>query len=693
MKLNRFKTQLIFSITSFVFLLLAGFQTGSATQTDDWNATIARLESRVATSAGIGDVPNTESYAKLLEGQRHTWAAKRTRSAARATASIRSARTALVAAIDADPKLAEAYTMLAEIEILRRLGETEVVNAIRLAKMALRFDDKNFGARRILGRLYSFGANLARGQLNRPNAELAVVEWKRVTELDPRNAEAWAFLSVLYERLGEKEKRLDALRKWVSSSGAIESQYYQFIVGVNEDLAPERASVRLAFDLISLGRVNEALEVIAPVVSDQPNNTVAVSILRDIAEQADESKFEQAAEPLAQTVATDPENVELANTLARLYRRRGMLPRAESVFTRALSQIGKNETRVRARILTGLGDHFAGIGKYSEAIAAYADALALFGANIGPGDQEIAREAARKMMLTARVTGEPGRIAGAFDKASKSLGSGDVSVVLERAAYLRETGKRVEALAFVRAAGERGGRTFELFRTEINLLVETGKTQEAIALIRNATRSDSSAATSGQNGSNTQFLDKFTSTLLTTGAYISAKMGSQALASAEEVASFARGNERRQLAAISRATALKLNGDRNAALDVLRGILNESSANPIALNNLGYYLLDEMETVEEGTALIKRAVAIDPRNASYLDSFGKAMLIKGNLQDAEMYLLEAVAIEPGSMAIWERLGELYRQKGQLAESRRAFERARQLAWHPEDKDRLAAGLR
>ena len=44
---------------------------------------------------------------------------------------------------------------------------------------------------------------------------------------------------------------------------------------------------------MTLGRINEALDVIAPVVSDQPNNSVAVNILRDLAERADEKQFER----------------------------------------------------------------------------------------------------------------------------------------------------------------------------------------------------------------------------------------------------------------------------------------------------------------------------------------------------------------------------------------------------------------
>ncbi|MBK9165381.1 MAG: tetratricopeptide repeat protein [Acidobacteria bacterium] len=659
---------------------------------DNWEATIARLEGRAALSGSPSDVSAQEAYAKLLEGQRHAWAAKRTRSAARATASVRSARIALVAAVDADPGLSEAYTALAELEILRRVGEAEVSNAIRLATLALRNDGNNFGARRVMARLLSLRANLARGQLDRRSAEVAAVEWRKVAELDPRNTEAWAFLSVIYEKLGEPEKKIEALRKWVSSSGALESQYYQFIVGVNEDLAPERASVRLASDLLALGRVSEALEVVAPVVSDQPGNTVAVNILRDVAEQIDENRFEQAAEPLTQAVATDPNNVELANTLARLYRRRGMQERAVTVYSRALQQLSSRETRVRARLLIGRGDLLAGAGKYEEAILSYSEAFEAFGSGAGPGEQEVAREAARKMIVTARVTGDTSLIETALQRAARRFGGDDSLVLLERSAHLRETGKRIEALALLKGVAASGNRSFEVFRAEVSLLVETGKVEDAVALIRSSTRGESSAA-GGPRGTDSAFLDSFTASLLITGAYISGKKAPQAMAAAEDLSSLARGNERRQLATISKATAANLNGDRSTALQLLRSVLEESPNNPIALNNLGYYLLDEAASRDEGIAMIRRAVSVDPRNASYLHSLGKAMLQKGELDNAGIYLFEAVAIEPGSLVVWEQLGELFERRRAVAESQRAFQRALRMAWNSDDKNRLLARIK
>lgn len=687
MKLQFLPYRLVLSIAITALTVSYTSVVSYAFPQDDWESTIARLEAQTTPTREPEESSVKAAYAKLLEGQRHAWAAKRTRSAARSTASIRSARIALVAAVDADPRLSEAYTTLAELEILRRVGETETSNAIRLATIALKYDGNNFGARRVMARLLSLRANLARGQLDRKNAELAAAEWRKVAELDPRNTEAWAFLSVLYEKLDNPENKIAALRKWVSSSGALESQYYQFIVGVNEDLAPERASIRLARDLLALGRVSEALEVIAPVVSDQPGNTVAVNILRDIVEQTEESKFEQAAEPLAQAVVTDPDNVELANTLARLYRRRGLQERAESVFTRALQQIGANELLGKARLLVGRGDILASSGRYEKAILSYTEALEVFGSSTDTREIEVAREAARKMIITARVLGDAARIEAAFQRASRRFGPSESAILLERSAYLRDMGKRTEALALIKGASNAGNRTFELFRAEVNLLVEFGKVAEAVTLIRSSTRGETSP-TGGQGGPNSAFLDSFTSSLLITGAYISGKMAPQALTAVEELSSLARGNERRQLASISKATAVKLSGDRKQAIQVLRSVLAESPNNPIALNNLGYYLLDDATSGEEGIALIRRAVSVDPRNASYLHSLGKAMLQIGELANAEVYLLEAVAIEPGSMVIWEHLGELFALKGAETESQRAYQRALRLAWHADDKKRL-----
>ena len=127
------------------------------------------------------------------------------------------------------------------------------------------------------------------GGFDRQIADKAILNWKKVADLDPRNAEAWAFLSAFYERIGEKEKRIEALRAWLSSASPLESQFYSIVMGSSESLAPSSASLKLGAALLSAGRNTEAIAVISPIVADDRHATAA-ELLKEAVNSADGGK-------------------------------------------------------------------------------------------------------------------------------------------------------------------------------------------------------------------------------------------------------------------------------------------------------------------------------------------------------------------------------------------------------------------
>ena len=94
------------------------------------------------------------AYAKLLEGQRHFTAV---RGGGASLETLRRAQAAFQQAADADPTLAEARTALAEVALFfddLQLSEQEGLAAVRI-------DPDNYGARRILSRVYTLKSRLA----------------------------------------------------------------------------------------------------------------------------------------------------------------------------------------------------------------------------------------------------------------------------------------------------------------------------------------------------------------------------------------------------------------------------------------------------------------------------------------------------------------------------------------------------
>src|SRR5262249_18512944 len=143
----------------------------------------------------------------------------------------------------------------------------------------------------------------------------AISEWKEVARLDPRNAEAWAFLSELYNETGKPNERIETLRRWLASSTPLDRQFYQSVMRGQDDLSPESASRKLAPALLKAGRAKEAVEVLSQLIADEPEDTEAVEQLREALETADPKTAAIAIDALEQAVYANPGSLPLLNLL------------------------------------------------------------------------------------------------------------------------------------------------------------------------------------------------------------------------------------------------------------------------------------------------------------------------------------------------------------------------------------------
>src|SRR4029453_4007233 len=87
----------------------------------------------------------------------------------------------------------------------------------------------------------------------------------------------------------------------------------------------------------------------------------------------------------------------------------------------------------------------------------------------------------------------------------------------------------------------------------------------------------------------------------------------------------------------------------------LRRVLSLDPDNATALNNLGYFLTERNERLEEALEYIKRAVNIDPTNGSFLDSLGWAYFKLGKLDQAQKYLEDSIVYDRRSATVYEHL--------------------------------------
>ncbi len=105
--------------------------------------------------------------------------------------------------------------------------------------------------------------------------------------------------------------------------------------------------------------------------------------------------------------------------------------------------------------------------------------------------------------------------------------------------------------------------------------------------------------------------------------------------------------------------------------DDLREILKKEPNNSQALNALGYTLTDRTDRHQEAMALINKALELSPNDAFYLDSLAWAHYRVGNLDLAERFIRQAVAIQ-SDPELLAHLGEILWQQGKHAEAKKAW---------------------
>lgn len=638
-------------------------------------------------------VRREQALAKLFEGQRYMWKLQRMQSQAGRSGQRKLAKDAFEASVTLDPTLAEGHTALSQLAVA--VPPRDIEEGIRQAELAVKADRQNLGGHRMLARLFTAKSRLNSGTLDSLFADKARAEWREVARLDVRNAEAWAFLAAFAEARNNLNEQIDALREWVAAFSPTDVGFYEGTMG-GSSLSPETANLKLASALTKAGKPGEAAAILSDVFADDSENAEAITLLSDIAGSIDPASSAAVISALQQAIYANPKNVSLIDTLARLQGRVGHFDEAVALLKAGIATLAKGEARAASTLAVSLSDLYLKKDRYAETAVALENALTLRSISVaGPikeEDRDFVQYVFEKLIHVAKLANKPEAVKAYIERARKLLGKEDVFADTQLAMFLWKHGSIREALSLVR--GLRVGRPSDisLLRMEATLLVDTGQADPAVELIRKSRRLRPTAETTGGETVVVPPADEFSDLLFISNLYTRAKRGRDAIETANQALSLASGTERRQIAKTTLATALQTNGDPAAAERILREVLHEVPGNPMALNNLGFFLTERGERLDEAVRLITQALTVDPENPSYLDSLGWAYLWLGRLEDAEKYLTDAVRFDPDSSTIREHLGDLYRQKKDPEKAKAMWEAALRMSADAEDTDRLKKKL-
>jgi tetratricopeptide (TPR) repeat protein len=645
------------------------------------SSTPAPQAERVASPASSSTTPQqgtererrAQAYAKILEGQRYLSEMRREGT----SDTLRLAREAFQQAVKLTPTLAEAHTALAEIAFYYPPQDFDT--ATSEATTSVRIDSDNFGAHRILSRIYTLKSGLREGVLNRSFAEMAVKELTDVARLDRNNAEAWALLGEFHHLNGRTQEAIDAWTKWSAAPASSDTRFFQYIT--NRELSPDAAAARQGEALLAAGRSAEALAAIRRAIALNPDKGEYAELLAQ-AIDAGGIDDKMAIAELQRMVAANPANTSTIELLARVYARSGNLDEGAKTLRVAIERQPKGD-RDRQMLRNSLAQLYLDALRYTEAIAVYEEQLKERGIGDTPlttdGEKLAAARILQRIVDAYKKAGRTGEAGATIERMRRLLGNDDPTPDEQQILFLSEQGKKSEALQAVRLARQRYPGLTGFMRLEAQMLADMGRTDEGVALVRQSLRGS---------------IEDFNDYLLISGLYLQGGRAAEAVEAARKALELAPAEEPRMSSAalITLSSAQERAGDLKGSEESLRRILARDPNNATALNNLGYFLVERNERLTEALELIQRAVKASPTNSSFLDSLGWAYFKLGKFDEAERHLTEAARRNAKSVAIQEHLGDLYHQRGQADLARAAWQKALSLVVEAADTARIKAKL-
>jgi len=128
----------------------------------------------------------------------------------------------------------------------------------------------------------------------------------------------------------------------------------------------------------------------------------------------------------------------------------------------------------------------------------------------------------------------------------------------------------------------------------------------------------------------------------------------------------------------------------SAAAEAFRKVLAFRPRDPGASNYLGYMWAEQGANLDSAQVLLEQALAAEPDNGAFLDSYAWIFYKKGDYDKAMAYIRKAVDKIGNDAVVFDHLGDILEKKGDRAGAAAAYEKSLQCTW--EDPDSAAISI-
>ena len=537
--------------------------------------------------------------------------------------------------IKRDPSNLEARKLLGRI-YLRSLGDsqggTQSQEVLKLAveqyESIVKLEPDSPDNHLLLGRLYMLSRDLTKAE----------AEFKTAIKLDPSSEEAVTNVAFLYNEEGDNKKAAEILNS--VPEGARTAKIYAALGFTYEQqkdyknaIAAYREAIKLDHDnldamrglaqnLLNDNQIDAALQQYTTIQEADPEDPQAALRIAEIYRH--QGKFDSAMENLKKAEAMAQDSLEVRYNEALVLEAQGKFDDAAELLQKLLAATShpdnnytSGERNNRALFLERLGNVYREETRPLLAVETFRKIVDLGGDEAPRGYQEIidSYREQKQWADAARVTRE-----------ASSKFPNDKSLKLALATQLADDGKADESIQMAKSLLKGGPEDRETY---------IGLSQIYARLKR-------------------------------------WKESEEALVQAEKLSP---RNEDKETILFLQGSVYERQKKYDLAEQSFRQVLQQDPTNAQNLNYLGYMLADRNTRLEEALTLIKKAIALDPQNAAYLDSLGWAYFRLGDYEQAEENLRKAAEKSPNDATMHDHLGELYAKTGRLKLAAAHWERA------------------